>query len=226
VLYERGHNAPFDGNWSVRLSERALLVTPSAVHKGRLQPDQIVKVRAMDGEPVDRGQRASSELRMHLVVYAQRPDVHAIVHAHSPNTVGLTVAEVSLETPVVPEVILTMGGVPTVPYASPTTEDVPNAVRDVLGRTDAFILERHGAVCLGRDLDEAFVRLETIEHTSRITVAALSAGSAKPIGPAEAEKLRAMALSAGNLRHPAARAEAEDALVERLAAKVLAKIKR
>ncbi len=187
-LYERGHNAPGDGNLSARLSPRYLLCTPTSVHKGRLVPAQIVKVALADGRPVDG--RPSLELRMHLAIYRLRPDVGAIVHAHSPATVGLTVAGVSLEHPVVPEAIQQLGAIPTVPYASPTSADVASAVIPYARAGDAFVLERHGPVTLGRDLDEALMRLEVVEHTARITLAALTAGSATPIPPDEAERLR------------------------------------
>lgn len=195
VLYERGHNAPGDGNLSARLSERYLLCTPSGVHKGRLAPEQIVKL-ALSGRPVDDRQKASSELRMHLALFAARPDVHAIIHAHSPNTVALTVAGVSMMEPVVPEVILALGGVPTVPYASPTTSDVPQAVLAYAGSHDAFILERHGTVALATDLDTAFMHIEVVEHTAKITVAALSAGGARPLDEKERNKLARMGADA------------------------------
>ena len=235
LLYERGHNAPVDGNVSARLSDRYLLCTPSLVHKARLSPSDIVKVRMTDGRTVEPAQRASSEIRMHLVIYGHRPDVSAIIHAHSPSTVGLTVAGVSLERPVVPEAVLALGGVPTVPYASPTTADVGAAVLGFVHRYNAFVLERHGPVALGQSIGEAFVRLEIVEHTARITVAALSAGGAQPLPEAETARLRDMAVQAGILRDPdgapeslgrAPRApEDDEALVEALARKVVEKLR-
>lgn len=192
VLYERGHNAPGDGNLSVRLSERYLLCTPSGVHKGQLTPHQIVKLASEDGRAVDDRQHASSELKMHLALFRARPDINAIIHAHSPNAVALTVAGISMEEPVVPEVVLALGGVPTVPYASPTTSDVPDAVLGYAARCDAFILERHGTVALAADLDTAFMHVEVVEHTAKITIAALAAGSAAPLAASERDKLERM----------------------------------
>ncbi len=226
LLYERGHNAPVDGNISARLSERYLLCTPTMAHKGRLRAEQVVKVAASDGRSVDPSQRASTEIRMHLAIYAERPDVHAIVHAHSPATVGLTVAGLSLAQPVVPEAILALGSVPTVPYASPTTADVPAMVRSYLRAHDAFVLERHGPVALGATLDEACTRLEIIEHTAKITIAALSAGGAPPIDAEEAEKLRAMARDAGILRGPVAEQKSGDmdAIVDAIAKRVMERL--
>ena len=203
-LYERGHGAPGDGNISVRLSERYLLTTPTQSHKGRLKTSDIVKVRAATGEGVDG--IPSSEWRMHLAIYNARPDDHAIVHAHSPHTVGLTVSGHSLETPVVPEAIQVLGAVPTVPYASPTTAAVADAVLPFALRYNAFVLERHGPVTLGGTLDEALGRLEVIEHTAKITSVGIATGGAKPIGEAEASRLRQLAMDAGVLRAPSVEA--------------------
>ena len=199
-LYDRGHGAPGDGNLSVRLSERYLLTTPTQSHKGRLKTSDIVKVRAATGEGIDG--IPSSELKMHLAIYGARPDIHAIVHAHSPHTVGLTVSGHSLETPVVPEAIQVLGAVPTVPYASPTTAAVADAVLPFALQYNAFVLERHGPVTLGATLEEALGRLEVIEYTAKITSVGIATGGAEPIGEAEASRLRQLAMEAGVLRAP------------------------
>jgi len=171
-------------------------------HKGRLQPVQIVKVCAETGAGIDGN--PSSELKMHLAIYRTRPDVNAIVHAHSPYAVALTVAGHSLARPAVAEAIQLLGSVPTVPYASPTTADVAEAVTPIAKDHDAFILERHGTVALGSELEQAMSRIEIVEHTAKITAIALSVGGAPPIPEAEAERLRAMSVAAGLLRPRAA----------------------
>lgn len=200
-LFERGHNAPGDGNLTVRLGDAQLLATPTSTHKGRLTPPQIVLVDASTGAALD-GQRASTEMRLHLAIYRARPDVRAIVHAHSPHAVALTVAGRSMEAPVVPEAIQTLGAVPTVPYRSPTTADVAEAAVPFAMRAEAFILERHGPVALGRTLEEAYSRLEVLEHTAKITLLASLLGSATPIDPEEAALLRRRALAAGMISRP------------------------
>lgn len=130
---------------------------------------------------------------MHLAIYDERPDVGAIVHAHSPYTTALTVAGKTLRDPVIPETILALGHVPTVPYTSPTTIEVPTAVRDVLRGHDAFVLERHGPVALGASLEQAMTRLEIVEHTAKITWMAEALGPTTPIDPEEHAKLRKLA---------------------------------
>jgi L-fuculose-phosphate aldolase len=201
-LYERGHGAPGDGNLSVRLDAGTVLCTPTASHKGRLRPEHIVAVDAVTGVPREPAQRASSELRLHLALYRARPEAGAIVHAHSPYATACSVAGLSLAEPVLPEAVFALSapdgtvGCPTVPYALPTTEDVPAAVLAHARGALAFVLERHGPVALGRTLDEALARLEVVEHTARITLLAHAAGGARPL-PAEAvERLHAMALAA------------------------------
>lgn len=228
VLYERGHNAPADGNVSARLGQRYLLCTPTGVHKGELSPQAIVKLRLPSGESIDE-KKPSSEIKMHLGIYRTRSDVRAIVHAHSPHAVGLTVSGRSLAEPVVPEAIQGLGGIPTVPYASPTTADVANAVLPYALRYNAFILERHGTVTLGDDVAMALARLEVVEHTAHITAVALCTGGAPPIDPTEAAHLRKMAEDAGLLRPLGAGPEVrlgadEEALAEALAERVLARL--
>jgi L-fuculose-phosphate aldolase len=191
ALYERGHNAPGDGNLSARRPGGGLLCTPSGAHKGRLEPGAIV---ALDdaGAPLDPGQRPSSELRMHLAIYGARADVAAIAHAHSPHAVALTLAGLGLEPPPLPELVFTLGRVPTVPYASPTTSGVADAVLPYARTCDAFLLERHGPVALGASLDEALLRLEVVEHTAKIWLLARLAGGAAPLDDAEVARLRAL----------------------------------
>lgn len=188
-LYLLGHNAPGDGNASARLGA-GFLCTPTATHKGRLAASQIVRLRA-DGTPVDPASRASSELKMHLAIYAARPEIGAIVHAHSPHATALTLAGLSMERPTLPEAVAALGSVPTIPYASPTTSDVAAAVAPVVAAgARGFLLERHGPVCLGADVDDALTRLEVLEHTARITWLAHVAGGATPLPDDEVERLR------------------------------------
>ncbi len=191
TLYERGLIGPTDGNFSARVGEKYLVCTPSGTHKGELTPESLVKL-TLDGRVVGGGV-PSSELKMHLAIYALRPDVRTIVHAHPPCAVGLTVAGVSLEVPVVPEILFALGAVPNVPYSSPTTSDVPDAIAPILRRCDAFMMSRHGSVVLGDSLREGVMKTEIIEHTAKITLAAKIAGHAVPLAADEVRKLLGLA---------------------------------
>jgi len=195
VLYERGLIGPTDGNLSARVGDGYFVCTPSGMHKGELKPSDLVKLNAQ-GRAVSSAQRPSSELRMHLAIYRARKDIQCIVHAHPPCAVGMTVAGMSMEQPVVPEILFALGAVPTVPYSSPTTDDVPEAIRPVLERADAFIMARHGSVVLCATPQEGVIRTEIIEHTAKITLAARVAGNASPLPQAEVQKLLGLAAQA------------------------------
>jgi L-fuculose-phosphate aldolase len=192
VLYERGLIGPTDGNLSARVGDRRLLCTPSGAHKGMLREGDLVLLD-LDGKVI-RGGKPSSELKLHLALYQQKPALACVVHAHPPSAVGLTVAGFGLDPPVVPEILFAMGRVLTVPYASPTTSDVPDGVAAVVAAgCEAFMLARHGSVVLCDDPMTGVMRTEIIEHTAKITLAARAAGSAVPLSEDEIRRLLALA---------------------------------
>jgi L-fuculose-phosphate aldolase len=192
LMWERGYVAATDGNLSARLGGDRLLVTASGLSKGFLSNDDLVVIR-LDGEPVSayrgRGLRASSEISMHLEVYRQRPDVSAVVHAHPPLATAFSIAGVSLARCVIPEVIVTMGGIPTAEYATPGTTEVPASIRQPIRDYDALIMAHHGSLTVGRTLWEAYMRLEKVEHTAEITLAAQQLGRVNTLAPQEVDKL-------------------------------------
>ncbi|MGD9147590.1 MAG: class II aldolase/adducin family protein [Anaerolineae bacterium] len=192
LMWERGYVAATDGNLSARLGGDRLLVTASGLSKGFLSNDDLVVIR-LDGEPVSsyrgRGLRASSEISMHLEVYRQRSDVSAVVHAHPPLATAFSIAGVSLARCVIPEVIVTMGGIFTAEYATPGTTEVPASIRQAIRDYDALIMAHHGSLTVGRTLWEAYMRLEKVEHTAEITLAAQQLGRVNTLAPREVDKL-------------------------------------
>lgn len=199
-LYERGFISGTDGNISVRLGSEAMLTTPSGVHKGTMRPEQIVKCD-MSGTSLEEGRKPSSEIRMHVLVYQARRSVAAAVHAHPVHAVALSLVGVSLAECLLPEPALALGPIPTAPYATPTTEDVPDSIRELLAsRFNALVLARHGTLTLGRTLEEAYVRLETLEHSARITSIARTMGTASPLPQAEVERIEQIARDFGIAR--------------------------
>ncbi len=194
LMWERGYVAATDGNLSARLGANRLLVTASGLSKGFLTDDGLIVI-GLDGEPVaayrGRGQRPSSEISMHLEVYRQRPDVKAVVHAHPPLATAFSIAGVSLARCVIPEVIVTLGGIPTAEYATPGTAEVPVSIRQAISDYDAIILAHHGSLTVGSSLWEAYLRLEKVEHTAEITLAAQQLGQVHTLSPEAVEKLAA-----------------------------------
>ncbi len=192
LMWERGYVAATDGNLSARLGSNRLLVTPSGLSKGFLSADDLVVVR-LDGEPLagyrGRGRRPSSEIAMHLAVYEQRPEVGAVIHAHPPLAVAFSIAGVSLARCVLPEVVVTLGAIPTTGYATPGTKEVPESIKQAIAGYDAIILAHHGSLTVGDTLWEAYLRLEKVEHTAQITLAAQQLGRVHTLPPEAVDKL-------------------------------------
>jgi L-fuculose-phosphate aldolase len=188
MLHRKNYLAATDGNVSVRLGDR-LLITPSGVNKGLMEADQVLTVD-LRGQVLEGEGRPSSEIRMHLLAYELRPDVAAVVHAHLPYATGCTLAGIDLLEPILPEVVITLGGIPTAPYATPGTPEVPAAIRDFIQEYDAILLSRHGAMTVGRDVMDAYNKMEKLEHTARVVLAARLQGPVAPLPAAEVEKLR------------------------------------
>jgi L-fuculose-phosphate aldolase len=189
-LYERGLVAGPDGNVSVRLRDGAILVTPSGMSKIDVAPEDLVLVGS-DGAIRDGRRRPSSELRMHLRIYERRADVCAVVHAHPPTATGFAVAGESFMAPVLPEVILQMGEVPIVRYATPGTAALADNFELDLEQHDAFLMANHGATTLGRTLELAHQRMESLEHAARIILTARLLGRVNQLSAADVEALRA-----------------------------------
>jgi L-fuculose-phosphate aldolase len=174
-LWIRGFAASNDGNVSVRLDEARILATPTGVSKGFMTADMMV-VTDMAGRKLSGERGASSELKMHLAIYEARPDVRAVVHAHPPTATGFAVAGIPLDRAVLAEVICTLGSIPIADYATPSTEELPQAVRKFIKVHDGLLLANHGAVTCGGDLFGAYYRMETVEHFARISLVARMLG--------------------------------------------------
>jgi L-fuculose-phosphate aldolase len=190
-LYDRGLIAGPDGNVSVRLLDGSVLATPAGMSKVDVRDEDLVTV-ALNGAVVSGARAPSSELRMHLGIYRCRPDVHAVVHAHPPTATGFAVAGESFVAPVLPEVILQMGAVPLVGYATPGTDALADLCASVArGGHDAFLMANHGATTMGETLDMAHQRMESLEHAARIMLCARVMGRVNELSTSEVQALRA-----------------------------------
>jgi L-fuculose-phosphate aldolase len=180
-LYERGLIAATDGNVSCRAGPDRLLITPGGSAKGELQPCDLLLTDLGGHILMDTG-RASSEILMHLAVYEARPDVEAVVHAHPPMLTAFTLARVPFLAEALPEVWLTIGPVAMAPYATPSTAEVAASITPFIGDHQAVLLERHGSLTLGKNLREAYLRLEKLEHAAHTLFYAQFLGNQSP-GP-------------------------------------------
>lgn len=183
--YDRSYIVGADGNISAMLSDGTILITPTGAMKGFLEPEHIAHVD-MTGRALDDGPRPSSEVGIHLVAYSERPDCKAIFHAHPPHAVALTIAGVDMQMPVIPEIIVTIGGIPTAPFGTPGTPELPETIRDLVRCSDVMMMQNHGSVTLGTNLMDAYKKLDMLEHTAKILwLAHVAKGGLEPL-PAEA----------------------------------------
>lgn len=190
-LYARGFCASNDGNISIRYAEDRILTTPKSVSKGFMTPDMMVVVD-LGGAKVAGDRDASSELLMHLEVYRQRADVKAVVHAHPPLATGFAVAGVPLDRAVLAEVITTLGSIPIAEYGTPSTPELPEAVRAYIKAHDGLLLANHGALTVAHEVFAAYYKMETIEHFARISLVARLLGGERLLSQEEVLRLQGL----------------------------------
>ena len=187
-LHDRRLLGAGEGNVSCRLSRDLLLVTPSGANKGHLRPADLVVVDLSGKKMRGRG-RPSTELLMHLAAYTARPDVLAVVHAHPLTAVAFTVAGLDPPNDLLPEAVLVLGRIAVASFATPGTDEVPRSLAPFWSGHQVILLERHGALALGRDLFQAFDRMETLERVCEVAAAARALGRCEPLPPSAVAKV-------------------------------------
>ncbi len=187
-LWMKGFVAANDGNISVKISDNEYYCTPTGVSKGDLTPDMIIKVDK-DGKKLEGKLNPSSEIKMHMRVYRERPDVTAVVHAHPPVATAFTVADIDLDQYILPEAVLTIGDVPTCDYGTPSTMEIPDSLDPYLQNHDAFLLRNHGALTVGCNLQKAFFVMEEVEFNAVICKHAMDLGAVHEISADQLKKL-------------------------------------
>ncbi len=179
-LHARGWVANHEGNLSLRLGPGRIVVTPTATSKAAVTPDSLLVVDA-EGNPTEGRGKPFSEIGLHLAVYTGRPDVGAVIHAHPPTATGFAVAGVALDRPLLAEAVVSLGpSIPTVPFAAPGTAAAA-ALQPFLGGCDVCLLASHGVLAWGEDLEQAYLRLEQVEHLARIALVARQLGGANEL---------------------------------------------
>lgn len=203
-LYLREMGAANDGNISVRLGDDRLLCSPSGVSKGFMTPAMICVID-YDGRLLSHSDyKPSSEVRMHLHVYRHRPDVNAVIHAHPLYATVHAVCGKPLVQQIMPESTILLGEVPLTPYGTPSTMELPNAITAYLASHDALLLENHGALSYGADLDNAYFKMEALDYYAKVVYLAAQYGGAQEFGAEEVAKLIELRKTRFNLpgRHP------------------------
>lgn len=184
LMHRNGYVDGASGNISTRLDSERVLTTPSGLAKGFMTPDQIIIVD-MNGRRVDspnetnQDLRPTSEIVMHLECYRQRPDIQGVVHAHPPTTVALTISGHDFTECLIPEMIMLLGIVPTLPYASPASDENRQVIAKAIKEHDALMLAYHGSLTVAKSLWDAYLRLENLEHSAKIIYMVQQLGGAK-----------------------------------------------
>jgi L-fuculose-phosphate aldolase len=188
----RGFVAATDGNISVRLPNGNILSTPTSLNKGLVQREDLVEV-SMDGKQINGNRKPSTEMKMHFFIYQQRKDVNAVVHCHPIYATGFAAAGIPLEENVFPEVIVGFGSIPLAEYATPSMEEVGESLRPFVTSHDAIMLANHGVVTYGKDIWDAYFKMEKVEQIAHMLFVAETLGGAKRLPIFQVTRLKELA---------------------------------
>lgn len=192
-MWQLGWVAANDGNVSVKISDNEIIATPTGISKSFITPEKLVTID-MDGNilEAEEGYRPSSEIKMHLCCYKEREDVGSVIHAHPPGATSFAVAHVHMDNYSMIESIIAIGSVPITPYGTPSTNEVPDAIRPYLQKHDVMLLENHGALTVGADLLTAYYRMESLELWAKIELNARILGGVKELSGENIDRLIGM----------------------------------
>jgi L-fuculose-phosphate aldolase len=180
-LYRRGYVVATEGNVSARLPSGEILVTATRVRKRTITAAGVVRI-SPSGTQLSGRAAPSSEARLHCAIYAGRPDVRAIVHAHPPYCTAFAAARKPLPVDALPETVVEFGRIPLVPFAVPSTGRLSAAIAPYLKDNDFFLLANHGVVACGRTIEEAYEKIERAEHAAMTLFLARLLGGERRLG--------------------------------------------
>lgn len=170
-MWSKGMVAANDGNISVLLPDGTILCTPTGVSKGFMTP-AMLPVVDIDGGIVslgEGGRQPSSEVRMHLRAYQTSEGVRAVVHAHPPYATAFAIKGEPLVGKLMPESVVAMPEIPLAPYATPSTDEVPDSIEPFVKSHPGCLLEHHGAITWAGDLMTAYLAMERLEYSAYMT---------------------------------------------------------
>ena len=166
-----------------------MLITPTSTCKGMLEEDRLVLIDLNDGKVLSGG-RPSIETPFHLAFYRARPEINAVIHTHPVYCTALAVKGIKIQPGLTPEGLLVLGReVPLVPYATPGTDDLAQVLSDAMRTSDSFLLEKHGAIAVGRNMAETFHRMETLEFMAQLQFNLNALGGAAPLPTDEVDRI-------------------------------------
>ena len=170
LLYHSGLMVSNDGNISVRLPNGNILITPSGVTKGRISAEDLLVIN-LDGGIIKAAEnpnlKATSEQPMHIEIYRQRPDVRAVIHTHLIFANALAISKGKIRMDVIPEAAIAFGEIPITEFSLPSTPQNAAAIRELIKNHDVLLIRNHGSLAVGKNLDEALIKTERLEHISK-----------------------------------------------------------
>lgn len=187
-LYQRGFVAANDGNLSARVSANAVWATPTGVSKGFMTEEMLVKLD-LTGNVLEGTCKPSSELKLHMRIYKESPEVLGVVHAHPPVSAAFAAAGMPLDTALLQEAVVLLGVIPVAPYALPGTEALAESVVPFVKGHHGALLEHHGAVAWGGSVMQALHRLESIEYNATVMMYAKMMGIVRPMTSGQIDEL-------------------------------------
>ena len=179
-VYEKGFVSAYDGNLSIRIDSDKILITPSGKCKGEIEENDLLEID-YNGKLLNGNGKVSTEVKIHLLAYKKRKDVEVVIHCHPTYATAFATAGEGFISPVFPEVILSLGKVPLCKYATPSTDELPLSMEPYIDFAWAFLLQNHGAVTLGLNLDDAYNKMEKLEHSAHTIFAAKLLGGEKEL---------------------------------------------
>lgn len=190
-MWQRGFVAANDGNLSIRLGGDRVLCTPTGVSKGFMRADELPVVELGTGRLLS-GAPPSSEIKMHLRVYEEDPGVGAVCHAHPLYATVFAIAGEPIVNKMLPEAIVALPEVPVAPYATPSTQGVPDSIAPFVRSHTACLLENHGALTWGADLMTAYLQMERLEYIAQLLHVVKLTGRERNLPDAEIAALHAV----------------------------------
>jgi L-fuculose-phosphate aldolase len=174
------------GNLSIREPDGTVWVTPARVDKGGLRREDIVRVNP-DGTH-EGLHPPSSELPFHQMIYAARPDIRGVVHAHAVALVAFSITGQAPDTRLFHQSRHVCGPVGFAPYALPGSSDLGKSIADTFNEGfDCVVLENHGVAIGGESLQHAFQKFETLEFTAKTLIKARLLGDVRYLNEEELE---------------------------------------
>ena len=184
ILYHSGLMVSNDGNISVRLPNGNILITPSGVTKGRISAEDLMVID-LDGRIIKTAEnpnlKATSEQPMHIEIYRQRPDVRAVIHTHLIFANALAISKGKIRMDVIPEAAIAFGEIPITEFSLPSSPQNAIAIRELIKNHDVMLIRNHGSLAVGKNLDEALIKTERLEHISKTLTYAELLGDVNPL---------------------------------------------